>query len=90
MAAGTQLLCTRFANVSHDKAPLSMLAIPSPLPEEGDAQIVQFSSNDAIDEQARLSVAMPRSLYKKLKLIAHDSDMTVSSFVIKLIRTELS
>ena len=66
-----------------------MLAIPSPKPEEGDAQIVQNIAKDSIDEQARLSVALPRNLYKKLKIVAHDSDMTVSSFVIKLIRAEL-
>jgi len=66
-----------------------MLAIHSPKPEEGDAQIDQNFPKDSIDEQARLSVALPRNLYKRLKIVAHDSDMTVSSFVIKLIRAEL-
>jgi hypothetical protein len=41
------------------------------------------------DEQARLSVTLPRSLYKRLKLAAHDNDTTVSSLIIKLIRSEL-
>lgn len=42
-----------------------------------------------IEEQARLSVMMPRSLYKRLKLTAHDNDTTVSSLIIQLIRSEL-
>lgn len=39
--------------------------------------------------QARLSVLLPRSLYKKVKLVAHDQDMTLSAWLIKLIRAEL-
>lgn len=39
--------------------------------------------------QARLSVVLPRSLYKKVKLVAHDQDMTLSAWLIKLIRAEL-
>jgi len=41
------------------------------------------------DEQSRLSVTLPRNLYKRLKLAAHDNDTTVSSLIIKLIRSEL-
>lgn len=40
-------------------------------------------------EQARLSVAVPKSLYKRLKLVAHDRDMTVSALVLQLIRSEI-
>jgi predicted DNA-binding ribbon-helix-helix protein len=40
-------------------------------------------------ELARLSVAVPKSLYKRLKLVAHDRDMTVSALVLQLIRSEI-
>ena len=39
--------------------------------------------------QGRISVAVPRSLHKKLKLLAHDRDMTVSALLIKLIKAEV-
>lgn len=40
-------------------------------------------------ELARLSVAVPKALYKRLKLVAHDRDMTVSALVLQLIRSEI-
>jgi predicted DNA-binding ribbon-helix-helix protein len=39
--------------------------------------------------QASTSVAVPRGLHKKLKLLAHDRDMTVSALLIKLIKAEV-
>jgi hypothetical protein len=41
-------------------------------------------------EQARLSVAVPKALYKRLKIVAHDRDMTVSALVLQLIRSEIN
>jgi hypothetical protein len=34
-------------------------------------------------------VAVPKALYKRLKLVAHDRDMTVSALVLQLIRSEI-
>jgi hypothetical protein len=39
--------------------------------------------------QARLSVGVPRSVYKQLKLLAHDRDMTVSALLVQLIKAEI-
>jgi hypothetical protein len=39
--------------------------------------------------QARLSVTVPRGLHKRLKLLAHDRDMTVSALLIQLIKAEI-
>jgi hypothetical protein len=39
--------------------------------------------------QARLSVGVPRGVYKKLKLLAHDRDMTVSALLVQLIKAEI-
>ena len=39
--------------------------------------------------QARLSVGVPRSIYKKLKLLAHDREMTISALLVQLIKAEI-
>ena len=39
--------------------------------------------------QARLSVGVPRGIYKQLKLLAHDRDMTVSALLVQLIKAEI-
>ncbi|WP_411872700.1 hypothetical protein [Vulcanococcus limneticus] len=39
--------------------------------------------------QARLSVGVPRGVYKQLKLLAHDRDMTVSALLVQLIKAEI-
>ena len=42
-----------------------------------------------VSAQARLSVAIPRGVYKKFKLLAHDREMTVSALLLHLIKAEL-
>ena len=39
--------------------------------------------------QARLSVSVPRGVYKQLKLLAHDRDMTISALLVQLIKAEI-
>ena len=39
--------------------------------------------------QARLSVSGPRGVYKQLKLLAHDRDMTISALLVQLIKAEI-
>jgi hypothetical protein len=39
--------------------------------------------------QARLSVGVPRGVYKQLKLLAHDRDMTISALLVQLIKAEI-
>jgi hypothetical protein len=39
-------------------------------------------------EQMRLSVSISRTLSKKLKLLAHDQEMTVSALLLELIKAE--
>ena len=39
--------------------------------------------------QARLSVSVPRGLGRKIKLLAHDRDMTVSELLLHLIKTAI-
>jgi len=42
-----------------------------------------------LSPQARLSVGVPRGVYKQLKLLAHDRDMTVSALLVQLIKAEI-
>ena len=51
--------------------------------------VSHFERNHSAD-LARLSVAVPKALYKRLKLVAHDRDMTVSALVLQLIRSEIN
>lgn len=46
-------------------------------------------SSELTADQARLSVLLPKGLYRQIKLRAHDQDMTISAWLIKLIRAEL-
>jgi hypothetical protein len=39
--------------------------------------------------QARVSVSVPRGIHKKLKLLAHDRDITVSTLLLDLIKAEI-
>jgi len=39
--------------------------------------------------QARLSVSVPRGLGRKIKLLAHDRDMTVSELLLHLIKSAI-
>jgi hypothetical protein len=41
------------------------------------------------ESQARLSVALPRTLYRQIRLLALDQDTTLSALVARLIRKEL-
>ena len=47
---------------------------------------LQESSSSA---QARVSVSVPRGIHKKLKLLAHDRDITVSTLLLDLIKAEI-
>jgi hypothetical protein len=42
-----------------------------------------------LSPQARLSVGVPRGIYKKLKLLAHDREMTISALLVQLIKAEI-
>ena len=39
--------------------------------------------------KARLSVSVPRGVYKQLKLLAHDRDTTISALLVQLIKAEI-
>jgi len=39
--------------------------------------------------QARVSVSVPRGIHKKLKLLAHDRDITISTLLLDLIKAEI-
>jgi hypothetical protein len=54
--------------------------------EEGLSDCCNESSAMA---QARLSVFVPRGLGRKIKLMAHDRDMTVSELLLHLIKTAI-
>ena len=41
------------------------------------------------ESQARLSVTIPRTLYRQIRLLALDQDTTLSALVARLIRKEL-
>jgi hypothetical protein len=67
---------------SHSLYPLAGLQDPERL-EDGNGRAEHTA------DQARLSVLLPKGLYKQIKLKAHDQDMTLSAWLIKLIRSEL-
>ena len=54
--------------------------------EDGLSDCCKESSTTA---QARLSVSVPRGLGRKIKLMAHDRDMTVSELLLHLIKSAL-
>jgi hypothetical protein len=47
------------------------------------------SKDSLVSAQARLSVSIPRGVYKRFKLLAHDREMTVSALLLHLIKAEL-
>jgi len=53
----------------------------------------KVEASDAIElsqtAQARLSVSVPRGLGRKIKLLAHDRDMTVSELLLHLIKSAI-
>jgi predicted DNA-binding ribbon-helix-helix protein len=55
----------------------------------GEKKDVYSCKESLLSAQARLSVAIPRGVYKKLKLLAHDREMTVSALLLHLIKAEL-
>jgi hypothetical protein len=55
----------------------------------GKNSCVNSCKGSLLSAQARLSVAIPRGVYKKLKLLAHDREMTVSALLLHLIKAEL-
>jgi len=48
-----------------------------------------LAEKDAVDFTARLSVSLPRSLYRNFRLHALDQDTTLSALIARLIRKEL-
>ena len=61
----------------------------SVLPLSSQEEPIHSCRESSASLQARISVAVPRGLHKKLKLLAHDRDMTVSALLIKLIKAEV-
>jgi hypothetical protein len=59
------------------------------LPSLVDGDCIPSGKESNSSPQARLSVAVPRSIYKKLKLLAHDRGMTISSLLVQLIKAEI-
>ena len=59
----------------------------SPALVDKDFSCLNKESNSS--PQARLSVGVPRGVYKQLKLLAHDRDMTISALLIQLIKAEI-
>jgi hypothetical protein len=55
--------------------------------EHRDCELQQPSPNSS--PQARISVTVPKGIYKQLKLLAHDREMTVSSLILGLIKAEI-
>lgn len=39
---------------------------------------------------ARLAVTLPKSLYRRLKLYAHENDTTITAVLVQLIKAELA
>jgi hypothetical protein len=63
------------------------IAKPSALSkDENSVSLLQESSSV---QQARISVSVPRGIYKQLKLLAHDRDVTVSALLLGLIKNEI-
>jgi hypothetical protein len=54
--------------------------------EDGLSDCCKESSTTA---QARLSVSVPRGLGRKIKLLAHERDMTVSELLLHLIKAAI-
>jgi hypothetical protein len=46
--------------------------------------------NSTVPDQARLSVSLPRNLYRRFKLRALEKDSTLSSLIIEMIKEEIS
>ena len=59
----------------------------SPTPVDEDFNCLGKELNPSL--QARLSVGVPRGVYKQLKLLAHDRDMTISALLVQLIKAEI-
>jgi hypothetical protein len=57
---------------------------PTPVDEDN---CLGKKSNSSL--QARLSVNVPRGVYKQLKLLAHDRGMTISALLVQLIKAEI-
>ncbi|MFN5161536.1 MAG: hypothetical protein ACK5IA_06585 [Cyanobacteriota bacterium] len=47
-------------------------------------------THSTVPDQARLSVSLPRNLYKRFKLRALEKDSTLSSLIIEMIKEEIS
>ena len=59
------------------------------LSEPVDKHSIPSGEDSLLTAQARISVAIPRDVYKKFKLLALDREMTVSALLLHLIKTEL-
>ena len=54
-----------------------------------DKDSIPSGEDSLLTAQARISVAIPRDVYNKFKLLALDREMTVSALLLHLIKTEL-
>ncbi len=73
---------------THDRLPLNSNQ-RSISPNEASLPPVRLS-NSTVPDQARLSVSLPRNLYKRFKLRALEKDSTLSSLIIEMIKEEIS
>ena len=56
-----------------------------PLVHVGDSE-----QSQALDSMARLTISLPRSLYRQIRLHALEQDTTLSALMARLIREELN
>jgi hypothetical protein len=60
-----------------------------PVDSVNDDDVTYCCKESITTAQARLSVSVPRGLGRKIKLLAHDRDMTVSELLLHLIKTAI-
>jgi hypothetical protein len=47
------------------------------------------SAQTCFSNQARLSISLPKSLYRQFKIHAHEKDSTLSALIIQMIKAEI-
>jgi len=71
------------------KSSFKVLDVEGDLSEPDERDVISTGGGSLVTAQARVSVAIPRGVYKKFKLLAHDREMTVSALLLHLIKAEL-
>jgi hypothetical protein len=71
------------------KSTLQCLGVEVELGGPDEGIIMSSGGASLMTSQARISVTIPRGVYKKFKLLAHDREMTVSALLLHLIKAEL-